>query len=149
MIEWKRYFEPISSGDIEACEQCIGMLLPPVYRSYLLSENGGSSLKHAGFVVPELNEKVMLGALYGIGKPSSSLNLATAFDEYKDLLPGGLLPIGEDPGGNQLLLSTEGEEAEVIFFWDRVGLFERRMGKNLFRVADNMNQFIQSLEIDP
>jgi hypothetical protein len=130
----------------------MGMSLPPLYRGYLLSANGGQPSKYLAFAIPEIagdRGKVMLGALYGIGADGSSLDLLTEYEEYKDVIPNGFIPIGEDPGGNQLLLATDGRDKEAIFFWDRAGFLAKHSGKNLFRIADGITLFLESLDIIP
>ncbi len=64
--------------------------------------------------------------------------------QWNPLLPG-FIPIGEDPGGNRLLLATIGKEAGKVFFWDRVGFWVREDGCNLFPVAESFTAFLVSL----
>jgi hypothetical protein len=121
--------------------------LPPSYRKYLLSQNGGTPSDYLEFRVPGVLDKgwVMLGAIYGIGKPGDGLDVETQFEELKDVVPDGHIPIGEDPGGNLLLVAMREPSRDRIVFWDRVGLLARDAGQNLFPVADEINQFLESL----
>lgn len=145
MLEWKRLLPPLSHAHIEEWERTHGISLPPRYRIFLLSTNGGQPSSDVGFDILDGKHKVMLGALYGISAQESSLSLQSAYEDLKDELPKGFLPIGEDPGGNQLLLATEGHEKDAIYFLDRVGILAKQEGNGLFRIADDISRFVESL----
>ena len=87
----------------------------------------------------------MLGAMYGIGEHGSGLDLETQYQELNDVVPKGHIPIGEDPGGNLLLVATHGPFKDQIIFWDRVGFLARALGRNSFPVSDDINLFLESL----
>jgi hypothetical protein len=149
MLEWKRFFPPPSEEEIKMFEKRIGGYLPPQYRNYLLSENGGQPCQDAGFEIMEGNHKVMLGALYSVSAGGSGLDVEAVYKNLREEMPRGFIPVGEDPGGNQLLLSTQGDDRDSIVFWDRVGLLSKQAGIRLFRVADNIYSFINSLHLIP
>lgn len=148
MTTWNRPFPPSSSDEVEQFEKCIGASLPPAYRRYLLSQNGGSPSDYLEFRIPgvtgEMGE-VMLGAMYGIGNRGNGIDLETQYEEFNDVVPQGYIPIGEDPGGNMLLLAIHDPSKDNIVFWDRVGLLAT--GQNLFTVANDINQFLDSLRV--
>ncbi len=75
------------------------------------------------------------------------MDLETQLEELNDVVPEGYIPIGEDPGGNLLLLSLHSHSKDHIFFWDRVGILARERGQNLFPVAEDINQFLESLRL--
>jgi hypothetical protein len=149
MLEWKRVFSPTSEAQIEVFEKDNEISLPPQYKRFLLTTNGGVPSVYTGFVIPELKEKVLLGALYGItNEDDHALGLAKSIAEYKDVLPPTMIPIGVDPGGNQLLLITTGEQVEGVLFWDRVGFLTKRTGgKSAFHISANIGDFIDSLQV--
>lgn len=148
MTQWNRPFPPLSIGQIEQFEESLGTPLPPAYRTYLLSQNGGFPTDYLTFHIPAISDdrgSVMLGALFGIGRRGSGLDLETQVEELKDVVPQGYIPIGADPGGNLLLLTIGTPFQERIVFWDRVGFLARTTGWNLFPVAEDINQFLESL----
>ncbi|HET6880436.1 MAG TPA: SMI1/KNR4 family protein [Pirellulales bacterium] len=148
MLDWQCFFPPASDESIEAVEQSVAVHLPPRYRSFLITSNGGRPHESVYFTIPELRERAMLGALYGIAvKRGHGLDLETVYADWRDVLPAGLIPIGEDPGGNQLLLATVDDGSEGILFWDRVGFLTARTGRNQFHVASNIDQFLESLKV--
>jgi hypothetical protein len=147
MKQWKRLFPPASDAEIAQFEKAHGVALPPRYRSYLKSANGGQPDFPLGFVIPGIGDKVVLGVLYGIsGDADNSSNLREALAESNDDFPNGYIPVGEDPGGNQLLLSTSGQHQDEIFFRDRVGFLAKRTGKAIFKISDSIDAFIESLQ---
>ena len=149
MTTWDRSFPPSSPTQVEKFEKCIGTSLPPAYGKYLLSQNGGFPSDYLMFRIPGLADDkggVMLGAMYGIGERGNGLDLETQYQELNDVIPHGHIPIGEDPGGNLLLVAIHEPFKDQIVFWDRIGLLARELGQNLFQVADDINQFLASLE---
>jgi hypothetical protein len=117
--------------------------------SYLFSANGGQPRISASFVLPEINEDIMLGCLFGLTDEEHSLSLRTVYDEAKEDIPAGFIPIGEDPGGNRLLLATSGNDTDAIYFWDRLGFLVKRTGKKMFFIANNIDDFLGSLQPIP
>lgn len=146
MPEWKRSAEPATEDQIRQVEMRSKICLPPRYRNFLLAANGGQPCEYVTFDVVEVGEKVMLGCLYEISDIESGVDLGTMCDEFRDVLPEWCIPIGEDPGGNQLVLAIDGYDIEAIYFWDRVGFFAKRTGKNLFRIAKDIDGFLTALQ---
>ena len=98
-------------------------------------------------MLPENGEQVMLGVLFGVSdEDDNALGLEAVYSDSKDDVPTDFVSIGEDPGGNKLLLATSLDNSEGIFFWDRVGFLAKRTGKRLFFVARNIDEFLNSLQ---
>jgi hypothetical protein len=147
MFEWKRFFPKATSSQLERFERASGLSLPARYKNYLLSANGGQPGNAVCFTIPENGEEVMLGVLFGVSdEDDDSLSLDAVYSDSKDDIPAGFLPIGEDPGGNKLLLATSGDSSEGVFFWDRVGFLAKRTGKRLFFVSPNIEELLNSLQ---
>lgn len=143
MITWNRPFPPSTLRQIEEYETLIRASLPPDYKRYLLSDNGGYPCGNMEFTIPSLcgeQALIMLGSLYGNGRRGGGLDLITAYEREES--PEGYVPIGEDPGGNLLLLelSTGG-----VLYWERDGILLDQIGEDLFPVAEGINQFVASL----
>lgn len=148
MIEWRRFSPPATDRLVEELESKTGIELPPIYRAFLRNANGGQAVKPVSFIIPELDEKVMLGALYGLGG-GEQLDVAALYFDYSDEIPSGFIPVGEDPGGNLLLVETSCQGRDQVFFWDRIGLLERRCGKRLFFVASDIESLVGLLKEIP
>jgi hypothetical protein len=147
MIDLEPFGDPPSEREVRRVEKRIGNL-PPRYREYLLRSNGGKSGEDCKveFQLADESESVMLGLLYGISSNRPGVDLLASYESEADDLPKEFLPIGEDPGGNLLLVRVEGKERDAIYFWDcRTEIFLKRYGRNVFRVADNIDDFLSSL----
>jgi len=146
MLEWNRFFSPASEAQINQFQRATGIGLPASYRHFLLTDNGGQPREEACFDIPEHQEKVMLGAMYGISDDADGVNLYSAYEDQQEDVPPGFVPIGEDPGGNLLLLATTGDNVGAVYFWDRIGFLAERTGKRLFWISGNFDDFLRSLE---
>ena len=60
------------------------------------------------------------------------------YREYKGIVPEGMLPIGNDQGGNIILLRTDGNKRGSIYFLDHE--------KPVFLIADSFEEFINGLK---
>jgi hypothetical protein len=148
MSEWKQFFSPATDALIEQFELEHGVVLPPHYRAYLTSVNGGQPIRRMCFTIPGIAETVMLGGLFGLtAEAGNRMSIATVIAESNDDFPSGYIPIGTDPGGNLLLLATSEEQQDGIFFRDRVGFIVKRTGQRMFPLADNISVFLASLEL--
>jgi hypothetical protein len=113
----KSWFEPVTTEAINAAEARLRVMLPADYKTFLLETNGLNPEPYLCFAVPE-REEVMLGCLYGL-KPNRTrcdLEYQQEMITQWSPLPTGYVAIGEDPGGNALLLATAGEDAGRVFF---------------------------------
>jgi hypothetical protein len=142
----KSWFELVSMEAITAVEARLGVTLPADYKAFLLKTNGLRPEPDLCFAVPERGE-VMLGCLYGLKPERTSCDLEheQGVITHWTPLPAGYVTIGEDPGGNAILLATSGENAGRVLFWDRVGFWVGEDGGNTFRVANSFAAFVESL----
>lgn len=116
---------------------------------FLRTVNGGVPTPN-WFTVPGQGD-VMLGALYGIAPERRSLDLEYEQEEVAmwNPLPPGLLAIGCDPGGNQVMLSTRRQDTGSVYFWDRVGFWVQDDGQNTFQVVPCFAAFLEMLWAGP
>jgi hypothetical protein len=130
---------------LNAVEKRLNVALPPEYRTFLCTFNGGVPVPDK-FMVPDRGA-VMLGVLFGVGTERKALDLEYEQEQATmwDPLPPGHIAVGEDPGGSLLLLSTLGKDAGRVWFWDRVGFWVREDGQNTFPVAASFAEFVESL----
>jgi hypothetical protein len=139
-------FDPAPADALAAAESRLGVTFPDEYRAFLHTPNGLLPETGVCFTVPDRGD-VLLGSLYGVGRERSAGDLEHEQAEATmwHLLPAGYIAVGDDPGGNLLLLATLGDDSGRVYFWDRVGLWVREDGRNLFPVANSFEQFLAGL----
>lgn len=96
-----------------------GFALPDDYAWFCSAHGAGAFGEHAMLPLPPecpLGPELRVDILYAIGAAEDWNPLALAVDTYLDRLPPGLLPIGTDPGGNLLLLGSQGRAG--VYAWD-------------------------------
>ena len=150
MATFSRGFSPVSAQKVAAVERRLGVRLPPDYKRFLRTTNGGIPDPNC-FTVPD-REDALLDILYGLrnDRTDSDLEFEQEQAALWDPLPVGFVAIGHDPGGNGLLLATLGKDAGRVFSWDRVGFWVKDDGSNTFPVAASFTEFIESLrELPP
>jgi hypothetical protein len=137
----------LSEADIQQCERKIGRSVPEPYREFLLRHNG-ARVAPAGFRFTRDGriEDSVVSFLLGVGVGDESIeNYA---DAYRDRVPPDLFPIGDDPGGNLILIGSHGSNAGRIFYWHHE--LEAAEGeapdyRNVFLIAESFEAFLGGL----
>lgn len=135
----KRKFEPITEKEILSLEERLKAHLPKDYRDFLLTYNGGSPNPNVFFISPEQQES-NLSILFGITSKKAYDLWTNALDAYEDM-DRTVLPIGEDPGGNQIYLSLHPDTYGHIFFCDH----EIQAPNCLFPIAGSFTDLLRKL----
>jgi SMI1 / KNR4 family (SUKH-1) len=139
----------LNENKIAKAESRLGLSIPPAYRRFLMTHNGGhpdpSDFK---MTTPRGREVVSVRTFLGIDMPEETFGLDYVIETFKDRLPRGLFPVARDPGGNIIALATEGENAGKVYFWDHEG--EADEGEppsedNLNLVSDSFDSFLKNL----
>jgi hypothetical protein len=138
---------PPASGELAELEARLGVTLPDDYRNFLQEQNGG--YLDENFLPPEANASVRY--LYSAGPNDHEHidDLESAFHSFYlpdvDLeyrLRTGMLPIGEDEGGNRICLRVSGEDRGSVWFWAH----DAALGEDPFeRLADGFGEFFEAL----
>jgi len=98
-------------------EEAIGARLPEDYKAFVLSTNGGTPSPDTYVVNDGKEEWESNVFFYGLQTgPHSLYSLPTNYEEYVGRIPSGLIPIGNDYGGNLICISTGIESYGQIFF---------------------------------
>jgi hypothetical protein len=145
MVTFTGSFGPVSAQQLAALEKTLSVKLPAAYKKFLRTTNGGMPNPDC-FTVPDHGD-ALCGVLFGIRDERRAADLEWEQEQAKqwDPLPRGFVAIGRDPGGNLLLLSTSGEQAGVVFYWDRKGFWVRKRGANTFPIAKSFTAFVAGL----
>lgn len=137
-----------SEDDVRDFEKKNGCVLPSDYRTFLLERNGGVPTKSL-IEVPTIGEQVVQRC-YALKSPAVRYTLGGVLEVYKGRVPQGMLPIGDDPGGNLFLIGlSQGERYGKIYFWDHeqeADLEPQPYFKNIYYVAPCFEDFLRSLK---
>jgi cell wall assembly regulator SMI1 len=140
--------QPLQLHDLEAAEKRLGLTFPEEYRAFLLKHNGGRPTpREFNFLDPD-------------GVPSNSLinfflaiydgtidNLEISYRTFtlKERMPANIVPIANDPFGNQICISVAGEDIGKVYFWDHEREPDEPSYENLSLIADSFNEFLSRL----
>ncbi|OBW59799.1 SMI1 / KNR4 family protein [Solibacillus silvestris] len=131
----------ISLQDIKQFEQEYEVTLPKQYVDFLLEYNGGFPQK-SNFKLPDDEGESLVNKFYGIGDMKS--NLGKVFVVLEGEIPEDFISIGNDPGGNEILLGVNGEYQGKVYFWIHDIEPEDEMD-NMFILAGNFTEFFNNL----
>lgn len=110
----------ITERDIERVEQEFCIQFPADYRSFLLKHNGGRP-DPSVFPIPDdlmPDQSSILDWFYGIDPTDEYNDIPRNINVFRDRIPADCVPIGCDPGGNQICLVVSGDEVGQLYFWD-------------------------------
>lgn len=120
-------------------EKHISAKLPVEYKKYQLEHNGGKPFPH-DFIISKKEGEDSLHHFYGLHNGPDYLQLRSNYDAYRDRMPQEIIPIADDPCGNQICIGIKGKYAGKIYFWDH-----EKESKKPKEIAGSFNQFLNSL----
>lgn len=145
----KTYHPPLVIDNIEEFERKMDINIPPSYRSFLLTNNGGKPNPDGFMYLQDKKEyRSCVHRFLGIHEGEYS-NLETYLKTYADRLPKDMFPIAHDPGGNLICIKYDDFE-QGVFFWDHENEALEGLvpwNKNLHKIADTFDLFLESLTI--
>ncbi len=110
----------------------------------------GGTPDMAVFNVPQWEGITVMHYFFSIGDIENGNDLEECLDIYEFRIPAGFIPVGNDGGGNAILLGTTESYYDQIYFWDHENepdLDEPDMS-NMYFLADNIWDFLDSLYED-
>ena len=135
----------LKKSEIEELENNNSLQLPPTYRTFLETFNGGYP-DPDGFSFIDSDDGSSVDRFLGINVGKHS-NLEKYLKIYEGRLPKGLFPIAHDPGGNLILIGIEEPIRGKVFFWDH----EKEVDSgapdmsNVYPVANSFEDFLNEL----
>lgn len=140
----------VSEADLVAVEGRIGRAIPAPYRAFLLKHNGGQPEQPFDFSMRDNSGRDQVGTVdtfLGINA-KEFFNLESYLKTYEDRIPSNFFPIANDPGGNLIVMATEGEKEGAVYFWDHE--FEADEGqpptdRNLYFIADSLDGLFEQV----
>lgn len=146
MREMKEPKKPTSDARISEIEKELGISLPLQYRNFLLRYNGGHPIPD-GFVFKEAPYGDSCVAWF-LAIDSELSNFVETFECMRDRMPRELIPIADDPGGNQICIAVAGPNTGAVYFWDHeheVDEGDVPTYQNISLIANSFDEFIDSL----
>lgn len=131
----------VSLQDIKQFEQEYEVTLPKQYVDFLLEYNGGFP-QESNFKISDDEGESLVNKFYGISDMKS--NLGKVFEVLEGEIPEDFISIGNDPGGNEILLGVSGEYQGKVYFWIHDIEPEDEMD-NMFILADSFTGFFNNL----
>lgn len=134
---------------VDALEQLWNFGLPRDYKEFLINYNGGNP-DPCCFSFKNTPEKgSFIDNLFGVIKDLNN-NLLLNIDLYKNRIPTNFIPIGDDPGGNLILLSVKTPDRGKVYFWDHEMEADTDQGEiadysNLTLISDSFEEFLNGL----
>ncbi len=165
---WKeqlKHLDPISAftGDGRKLVEFLkskSVMVSPDYESFLLELSGPVEFTVPVWYKPkepspwaskkdQTKGLQRLERFYGITDDS----LIRTFRMYEGRVPSGCIPIAQAPGGNQILLGSQGQWLGKVYLWDHeqepnVARMSRE-NLNLYLIADSFVAFIELLKTIP
>jgi len=133
-------YKPLTEKDIRDFERWLEASLPPRYRNFLLTANGGHPHKH------ELRECYVQG-FYAITDASDNMSLKVDIEKLMDELPDGIIPIGYTGIGDRVCLSIRDDK---LYLWEHEKPYETSPVdlSDLMPLAKNIDELLDRLEGD-
>jgi len=133
--------------DLDEFENLIKSPLPPDFRNFLLTQNGGTPDKST--ITVNGNDRVVQ-KIYALVNESKIYTLTHLISVYKNRVPAGMLPFGDDPAGNLYLIRLDpGEFYGKIYFWDHeneADTEEQPFYENIYFIANSFYEFLKKLQ---
>jgi ankyrin repeat protein len=142
-------FGAVSEESVKKFEFQIGALLPEEYRTFLLNHNGGEP-KFSDFKLGE-GDMTGLHNIYGIFEQDHQSDILNNYNVFKGRVKKELLPIADDPFGNQICIGIKNKYIGKIYFWDHEFEGSFFKSKAITLIANNFNDFLECLfeYVDP
>jgi SMI1 / KNR4 family (SUKH-1) len=140
--------EPLTEAELGNLARPAAAELPASCREFMATGDGGVFLdpnRYGSSFRGGLNE------LFAVREASPSYwSFASVLDVYRDRVPEGFLPIGDDLAGNLIVLGVDGKHRRRVYFWNH----EREADEgepatmdNMELVAGSFREFLDGIRI--
>ena len=145
-LAFEEQFGPISASDITDFERLIRAELPNAYKEFLLETNGGRPIP-ADFLIPGTETSSTVSVLLGIDKTSSRNDLVHVFQNQELEIGDDNIEIGNDLGGNLLLLVFRGKKTGAVLYVDILWELPESVEStfNSYVLSNSFDEFLDSL----
>lgn len=135
---------PASEEELVNAERELGIQIPVEYRGFLAQRNGAEP--DALYAIPGSDEDPGLTGFLGVGAYDDRALVRTRLD-YRDRVPGSMLPIAEAEGGNLVCIAMDGPQAGV-YVWkheEEAEEGEPPTSDNLYLLANSFGEYLAAL----
>ncbi len=135
----------LTERDVAELEASLGFSLEASYRQFLLNHNGGTPNPNCTDV-PGFGE-TDVQVFFGIGRNVESSCISWNLGTLQERLPGRLVPIACDSGGNVFCLSAREEDEGAILYFDLESVFGNLEAQTpTYEVAPSFREFATNLK---
>jgi hypothetical protein len=126
------------------------VVLPPEYKTFLLTSNGGSPTPGSFRVLGWYGHGTSVMFFYGIHEAEKVDRLDLACKVYKERVPADLIPIAYDASDNNICIGWTGERKGKVYFWDHEDELDEDGDlvtdyRNVYLVANSLQEFLDGL----
>jgi hypothetical protein len=147
-------YRPFTENQLKEVESRINGKLPRSYREMLKTLGGVFFATEVYYQDPQEKVPVMFGGFYEFHE------LLDSIEAHEEVLPDGIIPIGDDGGGNLYCLGLKGDDSGKVFFHDHgVGWDEEAQGylargeslpshlryQTVYLLANSFDNFVNSM----
>lgn len=134
--------------DITAVEKRLQLSFPEEYKVFLLKDNGGNPTPNR-FLYKDHegnDSSSLINFFHAIYEGRiDNLELKYQFLVSEGRLLNKMIPIANDPFGNLICISAEGDDMGKVYFWDHELESEEAGYENMGFIANSFTEFLNKL----
>jgi len=138
-VEMYETEKQVSVSEIEKAIKKMGVKVSQEYMDFMTDQNGGNP-KVCNFTLPDGTDSSVVNVFYPIGDMEGNLERKNFI--FDGEIPEGFITVGNDSGGNQILLGVNDKVWGQIYFWDH----EADSDESMHFLANSLNEFLNMLE---
>ncbi len=141
----EKFGKGLLKNSLKTLDEKIGRKVPEEIR-WILGQSNGGYPKLTVFPISGLrdNEDGEIRYFYGVDE-TPDRDLAWALENYEGRMLPELFPFACNGSGDEICLVTEGKKAGQVVFWDSYGEKKKPTWKNVYKIADTFEEFIDGL----
>lgn len=140
-VIWKYVNEPLTNQEISQVEENLDIKFPKDYLEIVMNNDGGYPSPN-DFLLN--NRLEMFNNLISF-KISDSSNILETMEAVSDRLIEGIIPFGDDPGGNLICFDYRSSDNPTVVFWDHEIAGSGELEKAISFICDNFTDFLDML----
>jgi len=126
--------------------------IPEPYKAFLLQHNGGDTGDKNTFKVKKMRGEFGFDEFFGIHDGLRGLDYIQTTYTKRNRFPRHYFAIASDVSGNLILMGQNEKKFGKIYFWYHEGEVsenEKPWEKNIYKIAENLDRFLNSLYGEP